>query len=580
MNALKQNIHRMLALVAGTSLVINLLWLAPALFSMQVFDRVLTSRSRDTLLMLLVGVIGAFALVGLLDYLRGRFQAVMGGLINDTLAPEITRSTLVEAAKRQGPVPMEALRDVSRLRNLFATPALVAVMDAPWAVIYLLVITLAHPVLGAASFGAAALMVVLALLNDRLSKDSLEVVQRESSRTQQFLDQAMQNAEVAQVHGMGGSLVRRWRLMSARLGGVQRPVGRQTLAMSTFTRILRQAIQVLLQALGAYLVLIGQASPGVLIAATMLLGRALQPIEQIVGSWRVLAEGRLAYRRLIPLLSGPSEKEPPMDLPPPVGRLVANGLIFRPQGSERMILNGISMQLEPGESVAILGPSGAGKSTLARILTGLWAPSAGTVRLDGADLSKWNREAVGPYVGYVPQDVELFAGTVAENIARMGQVNSAQVVAAAKQAGVHELILSLPEGYDTVVDPHAALLSPGQRQRIALARALYGEPKLLIMDEPNSNLDGIGEMALAQTLTQLKGKATVVLVTHRTALTAHVDKILIVEAGRATQFGPAQEVLQSLRGGAPAPSSPAAPAAPRAAEPSSRKPEATTGVPA
>jgi PrtD family type I secretion system ABC transporter len=589
MNDLRSNIARLIRLVAGFSLVMNVLWLAPALFGMQVFDRVLTSQSRETLMVLVAGLCVAFFLAGTLDYLRGRFQAVMGNMVNDTLAPEITRLTLAEAAKRQGPIPMEALRDVTRLRNLFATPALVAVLDAPWAVIYLAVIAAAHPLMGMAAAGAALLMLVLAVLNDRMSKPSIEAVQREAGRSQRYLEQAMQNAEVAQVLGMGGSLVSRWKRLSAKLAEVQGPSSQQALAMSTFTRILRQAVQVLLQALGAYLVLVGEATPGVLIASTMLLGKALQPIEQIVGSWKTLAEGRLAYARLRPTIQADEAKKDAMDLPAPTGRLSASGLVYRPPGSDRMILNGVSMELAAGESVAILGPSGAGKSTLVRLLTGMWMPTAGTVRLDGADLSKWDREAVGPYIGYVPQDVELFHGTVAENIARLGPVLSPLVVQAAQLAGVHELILALPDGYDTVVDPHAALMSPGQRQRIALARALYGSPKLLIMDEPNSNLDGIGEMALAETLRQLKGKATVVLVTHRTALTAHVDKIMVIEGGRSTQFGPAMEVMQALQGGArPAPAAapvarPAAPTAPAlAAAPQSTGQMATAdaGVPA
>jgi PrtD family type I secretion system ABC transporter len=552
MTDLRTNLERLLKRVIGFSLLINLLGLAPALFSLQVFDRVLTSQSRDTLLVLVAGLAVAFALTGVLDYLRGRFQSVMGNLVNDALAPEVTRLTLAEAAKRQGPLNTEALRDVNRLRNLFATPALVAVLDAPWALIYLGVIALAHPWLGLAATASAALMLGLAVLNDRLSRRSIEAVQAEAGQQQRYLEQALHNAEVAQVLGMGGALVRRWKLMSGRLAALQGPAGRRALAMGTLTRTLRQAVQVLLQALGAYLVLTGEATPGVLIASTMLLGRALLPIEQIVASWKSLAEGRLAHARLRPALAEAPEAAAPMDLPAPQGQLSAQQVVYRPAGSDRLILAGVTLHLEPGESVAILGPSGAGKSTFARILTGLWRPTSGVVRLDGVDLARWEREAVGPHIGYVPQDVELFAGTVAENIARLGPVVSSEVVAAAKLGGVHELILGLPEGYDTVIDPHAALLSPGQRQRIALARALYGRPQLLILDEPNANLDGIGEMALADTLRQLRGQATVVLVTHRTVLTSHVDKIMVIEAGRVTRFGPSADVMQALRGERPA----------------------------
>ncbi|BDI04958.1 type I secretion system permease/ATPase [Sphaerotilus microaerophilus] len=567
---------RLLRWALAFSFVINLLWLAPAMFSLQVFDRVLTSQSKETLLVLVLGLCIAFALTGVLEYLRGRLQGVLGSIVNDALAPEIARLTLVEAAKRQGPVPMEPLRDVARLRNLFSAQGVIAVLDAPWALVFIGVIALAHPWLGVGAAAAGAVMLAFTFLNDRLTRKSIEEVQSEAGKSQRYLEQAMSNSEAAQALGMSDSLVARWQQMSMRLADLQGPVARRAVAMSSFIRVLRQGIQVLLQALGAYLVLDGQASPGVMVASTMLLGRALAPIEQMVASWKVLAEGRLAYQRLNPMLKQVMGRQPPMQLPAPTGQLTAAGLVYRPARSDRMIVAGISLQLATGESLAIIGPSGSGKSTLVRLLIGLWAPAAGVVRLDGVDLSKWGREQVGPHIGYVPQDVELFAGTVADNIARLGPVDSDLVVEAAKLAGVHEMILGLPEGYDTEIDPHAALLSPGQRQRIAVARALFGSPRLVVMDEPNSNLDGAGELALAETLKQLRGNTTVIVVTHRATLTAHVDKILVVEAGRATHFGPARDVLQALSGGArPMPagggpavappqgvSRPAAPAAP------------------
>ena len=270
-------------------------------------------------------------------------------------------------------------------------------------------------------------------------------------------------------------------------------------------------------------------------------------MELIVGSWRILAEGRAAFRRLSELLGAAEAQPARMPLPAPRGRLIAQNLMFRAPQGERMLIAGVSLELDAGESLAIIGPSGAGKSTLARLLTGVWKPTAGVVRLDEADLSQWPREDLGPWLGYVPQDVELFPGTVAENIARLGVVDSAQVVKAAQRAHVHELILSLPEGYDTMVDPQSAVISPGQRQRIALARALYGEPKLVILDEPNSNLDGAGEQALAGTLKALRGQATVVVVTHRATLIQHVDKMLVLDAGKAQHYGPAAEVMKAMQ---------------------------------
>ena len=357
----------------------------------------------------------------------------------------------------------------------------------------------------------------------------------------------MQNAELAQSLGMGEAVIGRWRNLNAGVAALQGPTARKSVAMAALTRTTRQAVQVLLQALGAYLVITGEGTPGILVACTILLGRALAPVEQVVGSWRVLAEGRLAFARLSEVL-GAAERQPQrMALPAPSGRLYAEGLVFRPAQGERMILAGVSLSLEPGESLAITGPSGAGKSTLVRLLTGLWRPHAGVVRLDDVDIAQWPREELGPWLGYVPQDVELFAGTVADNIARLGEVDPDKVVQAAQRAGVHALILTLPEGYDTVVDNMGVMLSPGQRQRIALARALYGNPKLLVLDEPNSNLDGAGELALGEALRALRGQVTVVVVTHRSALVQHMDKLLVLEAGRVKQYGPVEEVMQTIR---------------------------------
>jgi ABC-type protease/lipase transport system fused ATPase/permease subunit len=282
-----------------------------------------------------------------------------------------------------------------------------------------------------------------------------------------------------------------------------------------------------------------------MMASTMLLGRALAPIEQIVGSWRVLSEGLLAWRRLEPVMEAMARTPEPMPLPRPNGALMVQGLSFRAEN--RLLLNSVNLALRPGEAMAVIGPSGAGKSTLIRLLIGLWTPSAGSVRLDGVEVSKWPRDQLGPYIGYLPQDVELFAGTVAENIARLGVVDSGMVVEAAKLAGVHELILELAQGYETRIDPHAALLSPGQRQRIGLARAVYGEPRLVVLDEPNANLDQKGNEALGATLAQLKGKATVVMVTHRLEALAQADKMIVIEDGRSTAFGTPADVDKFLR---------------------------------
>jgi PrtD family type I secretion system ABC transporter len=555
MTSLFKLLKRPLLHVAGLSFFVNLLLLVPALFMLQVFDRVLASQSGDTLLVLLLGGGIALMLLLALDYLRSRLQGVAGNLVAEALSPTVARITVAQGARRSGRPPSEGLRDVASLRALFSSQGLLALFDAPWVVVYVGVIWLAHPALGAAAAVAAVVMLGLALLNDFLTRRDIESLQKAAGGATRYLEASLQNAEVAQAMGMTDALLGRWRAKNAEVTALQGPTARKSVLMTATTRTMRQAVQAGILGLGAWLVISGEATAGIMIATTTLLGRALAPVEQVVGSWRVLAEGRAAFRRLGELLAAGDAEPERMSLPAPTGKLLAQGLVFRAPNSERMLLAGVSLQLDAGEALAIIGPSAAGKSTLVRLLTGIWKPSAGTVRLDQADLTQWPREDLGPHLGYVPQDVELFPGTVAENIARLGAVDSAKVVQAAMRAHVHEMILSLPEGYDTPVDPAGALLSPGQRQRLALARALYGDPKLLILDEPNSNLDGAGENALAATLRDLRGKVTVVVVTHRNTLIQHVDKMLVLDGGRTQHYGSAAEVMKAMQQ-RPAPQAP------------------------
>lgn len=552
MHPLLHLVKRPLLQVAGLSFFVNLLLIAPALFMLQVFDRVLASRSGETLLMLSLGMVVVLVMMWLLDHLRGRLQGVAGALLAQSLSPDVVRTLLARGARRHEGLPMEGLRDVGTLRNLFSAQGLLAVFDAPWVIVYVAVIWLAHPWLGVAAAAAALLMLGLAFANDRLTRADIEALQKEASVATRVLEDSLANAEVAQTMGMSPALLGRWQRRSDRVAELQRDAARKSVAMASFTRTTRQAVQIGMQAVGAWLVITQQGTPGILVATTILLGRALAPVEQIVGSWRVLAEARLAWSRLNELLGQRAAQAEKMALPAPQGALHAQGLIWRAPGSERVILGGVSLALDAGESLAIVGASGAGKSTLVRLLTGLWAPTAGAVRLDGVDVAQWPREELGPHIGYVPQDVELFGGSIADNIARLGTPDAARVVAAARQAQVHEMILALPQGYDTAIDPRGSLLSPGQRQRIALARALYGEPKLIVLDEPNSNLDGAGEVALAETLKALKGRATVVVVTHRVTLVQHVDKMLVLDGGRVQHFGSVAEVTKAMQGGAAA----------------------------
>ena len=540
-------LRRPLVHVGLLSLFINLLMLIPSIFMLQVFDRVLVSASRETLWLLLAGAGLGLGWMFLLEQVRGRLQGTAGNLMSEALSPAVTRLAVAQGARRSGRGSPEALRDIGSVRALFTAQGLLAAADAPWMVVYIGLIWAAHTWLGVTALAAAVLMLGLAVLNDRLTRRDIEAVQKSAAGAQRYLETSLANAEVSHALGMTDSLIARWRQKNLETLQVQQPMAGKAVALTALTRTLRQAVQIVILAVGAWLVISHQASPGITIACTILLGRALAPVEQIVGSWKLLAEDRAAFLRLAGMLDAAAAEPPRMALPEPRGQLDAQQLVLRAPQGDRLLVAGVSLHLEPGQALAVIGPSGAGKSTLLRLLAGLWPPTSGAVRLDGSDLLQWPRDALGPWLGFVPQDVELFPGTVAENIARLGEVDADRVVHAARRARVHEMIQALPHGYDTVIDPQSAVVSPGQRQRIALARALYGQPRLLLLDEPNANLDGAGEQALADALRALRGEVTVVVITHRTALLQQVDQLLVMEGGRATQYGPVAEVLKAMQ---------------------------------
>ena len=548
MKPLWDELRPLLGSLAGLSFFINVLFLVPSIFMLQVFDRVIPSNSVETLLVLLLGTGVALVLLLLLEYVRTRLQNLVGNIVEERLSPPVVNTIVGRLARMSHTGGSDGVKDVAALRTVFSTQGLIALFDAPWVVIYVVVIWFFHPALGIAAAAAAVLMLTLAWLNDRVTRRSLEALQKDGRRVSQYVEGSLRNAEVLQALGMTQGLLQRWRALQNRISTAQTSASRSSVAFTATSKMLRQAIQILMMALGAYLVLSQQASAGVMIATTVLLGRAVQPVEQLVGSWRMLIDARAAYRRLLELSKDFEQEEPRLAMPRPEGRVAVESMSYRVRGSDTPILSAIAFSLAPGEALAIIGPSAAGKSTLARLLTGVWTPSAGSVRLDGADVSYWPREQLGPWIGYVPQDVELFDGSVADNIARLGKVDSEAVVAAARRANAHEMILTLPQGYDMQVGEHGSRLSPGQRQRVALARALFGDPRLVVLDEPNSNLDGAGEIALAQALSALRKEGvTSVVVTHRPSLIAHVDKILVLAGGRIAQFGPAAQVMKAMQ---------------------------------
>lgn len=546
-SSLGRHLHGPLRWTVLLSVAMNLLVLAPSIFMLQVFDRVLVSRSMDTLLVLLAGTALALMLLFVLDYVRTRLQGLLGQVIGDALMPAVAGG-LIDGGSLRSAGASTALRDVATLRRAFAANGVLAVFDAPWLFVYVAVIALAHPMLGVTATIAAALMLGLALATSLLTKSRLAQGQTDAAHAQQWLEDTMRNAEVSRALGLAAPVLGRWAAMNERVLATQGAVVRRSAWTAALARTLRQSVQVGMLAVGAWLVIEQRASPGVMIATTVLLGRALAPVEQLVANWSLLVDARAAWLRLQTLLARSAAPAQHMALPAPLGRLEAHELCYQPPGSDRATLSGISLELAPGESMAIIGPSGSGKSTLARLLVGVWKPGGGIVRLDGVDLAQWSRGEVGPSIGYVPQDVQLFAGTVAENIARLGTVDSEKVLEAARRAGVHDMILALRDGYETVVEANSALISPGQRQRIALARALYGNPRLLVLDEPNASLDGDGEIALGEALKALRGEITVIAVTHRTSLVQHMDRLLVLDAGRTTREGPVAEVLAALSG--------------------------------
>jgi PrtD family type I secretion system ABC transporter len=534
------------------SVVVNLLLLVPALYMLQLFDRVITSRSEETLVLLTMAAVIALATMAALDALRARLLAAAASGLDKRLGPQVLDGVVAQTARMSGADYVNGLRDVNTLRGFLLGPGILGLFDAPWLPFFLLFVFLMHPFLGVVGLCGAAAMITLAVFNERFTRQPLERVQAEARRASRFVDAGVRNAEVITALGMLPALTKRWEALNGRVLREQAIASGLGNSFSAATKLTRQLVQVAMLAAGAYLVVEQQVTPGVMMASSIILGRALAPVEMLVGSWRVLVEVRTAWNRLDKLLAGAPRAEPGTELPAPKGVLAVERVVFALKPGEKPILRGVSFALDAGDTLGLIGPSGAGKSTLARLIVGVWQAQAGAVRLDGADVATWTHERLGPHIGYLPQDVELFGGSVAENIARLGEVDSPAVIRAAQRAGVHELILRLPKGYDTEVGEAGGALSPGQRQRIGLARALYGEPRLMVLDEPNANLDAEGDEALARALRDLKQSGiTTVVVAHRPSLLSGVDKLLVLRDGAVEMFGPRAEIMARVTRAAP-----------------------------
>ena len=531
------------------SLAINLLYLAGPLYMLQVYDRAVPSGSQITLLMLTLGLLLAYLAMAGLDVARARVLTRASVRLDRRIAPRIMTAIIDRPGGADG-AHSQLLRDFDGFRQFISGAGIHAIFDVPWAPIYIAVIFMLHWSLGAFALACSIALVLLALVNERLVRDPLSDANAAASRNYGFTEMSLRNVEAIRAMAMASGLLRRWS------GDRDRTLERQVVAsdraasVQSIVRFLRLSMQSVILGLGAYLVMERSVTAGTMFAASLLLGRALQPIEQITGAWRNLLSVRDAVRRLGELFAASPMRDKGVSLPRPAGRLSVEALTFVAPGSSKPLLRGVSFEVEAGEVLGVIGPSGAGKSTLARHLVGALRPNAGVVRLDGADVGTWAREGLGAYVGYLPQDIELFSDTVAANINRFQPGNDEATLQAAKFAGVHELILRLRQGYDTQIGEHGAVLSGGFRQRVALARAVYGKPSLVVLDEPSSNLDSAGDAALADCIRALKQAGiTVVLVSHRALTLGIADKLVVLNDGAVEMFGPRAEVLARLARG-------------------------------
>ncbi len=539
MGALRQ--HRFILLVL--SVFVNILVLVTAIYMLQIYDRVLTSGSLDTLLWLTVMALFALAIYGVLEQARRLILARSAQYLESHLSAPVLRHHM--DSKLAGTPPKATIRDVADLRNYYRSDGVLALQDAPWALVFLALIWLLHPVLGMVAIAGAGVLLAAAVTNDLLTRKGQGEV---SAKLRSINEQAVLmtgSGETISPLGMAPTMFARWRGRQDAVRTAEMALAEITTTILAFSRSFRLGLQVLILGVGAYFVLGGDISSGTMIAASIIMSRALSPIERATAGWRGLIAARSARKRLDTLFGKLANRPEQLSLPKPVGAIKVENVFYTAPAAGQPILKAINFELEAGTTCAIVGDSGAGKSTLCRLLTGAWVPTAGNVRLDGAALTSWSPDNLGAFIGYLPQAVEMFPGTVAQNIARFRDCDDAQVLAAARMAGVHDMILHLPNGYDTQIGDFGHRISQGQRQRIGLARAVFGDPSFVVLDEPNANLDHAGDLALLEALHALqKRECTVVVVSHRAKVLRVADKIAVLNNGQLARFGDAEEFLR------------------------------------
>ncbi|MBI5483277.1 MAG: type I secretion system permease/ATPase [Deltaproteobacteria bacterium] len=547
------------------SLLINMLLLSPSLYMLQVYDRVLSSRSLETLWVMTILLLAALAMMGCLELVRSRLLVKSNNALDSAWGPFLLSSMLGKAGNPGVSSYAYGLRDLNTIKQFLGGSGIFAFFDAPWLPIYMFILYLMHPLLFWVSLAGAIIMLLLTIINEKATREPLDAANVAARKASRQVETALRSAETVNAMGMGPAVLARWREINHEAIGLQSFASNRAGIISGATRFFRQALQSIMLGVGAYLVIQDNLSSGVMIAGTILFGRAISPIESAIASWKSLIEARGAYDRLSAFVKSLPDEQVHMQLPPPKGELQLEGVSFGIRQSNKSILKNIGFTLSAGDTLGIIGPSASGKSSLARILTGIWKPTAGIVRMDGADLSSWSRDEIGPHTGYLPQEIELFPGTIAQNIARMGVPDSGKVIAAAQKTGVHQMVLSMPDGYDTPIGEGGTVLSGGQKQRIGMARALYDSPTLLVLDEPDSNLDTEGEAALIKTLGELReAKVTTIVITHKLSLLSQVSRLLLMQDGALALYGPRDAVLERMS--KPQPTLPSAPSNQRGAD--------------
>ena len=526
------------------SFFINLLAFVGPLFMLQVYDRVLNSRSTTTLIALAVIAVFLLIVFAVLEKVRltilHRLGLLFDSIVRARLFAAVTRGTMLNPQGGHG----QALRDLDLIRDFLTGSGLVAFSDVPWMPIFIAGCFLLHPWFGWIAIVGAILIFAFAVANEFATRTHLKAASRHAVKAAGFASAAMRNAEVLLAMGMLDALRRRWMATHRQVLVLQTTASDRSGMFMSAAKLVRAVLQIAILGVGGYLAIERQVSPAAMIAASIIIGRALAPVELSVANWARFLEARSAYERIAALLNVVPEQPERMRLPAARGHVSVEGVFVGPPESDSIVLRGVSFSLEPGELLGVIGPSAAGKSTLARALVGVWPTMRGEIRIDGADLAHWHPEQLGPQIGYLPQDVELFPGTVAENICRFGTIEDDRIVEAAMAAGVHHMVQRLPQGYNTQIGEGGCALSGGQRQRIGLARALYGKPALIVLDEPNANLDAEGEAALMAALAQLcAAQQSVILITHKTSILAQADKILVLKQGQVQAFAAREEIL-------------------------------------